>query len=137
MVMHALIRRVLGGIGLNPDRFSLQWASAAEAPRFVRLITEFTAQVRELGPLGSSEGLEGEELRQRLDKALQFVSDRKLRVAFGNLTRNLRKDGGYYWVYATVIPNVRNDEIVGYTSVRRKPSRKKVEECIALYPTLF
>jgi len=51
--------------------------------------------------------------------------------------KNLRKDGGYYWVYATVIPNVRNDEIVGYTSVRRKPSRKKVEECIALYPTLF
>ncbi len=94
MVMNALIRRVLDGIGLNPDRFSLQWASAAEAPRFVRLITEFTAQVRELGPLGSSEGLDGEELRQRLDKALEFVSDRKLRVAFGNLTKNLRKDGG-------------------------------------------
>ncbi|MGZ8191002.1 MAG: PAS domain-containing protein, partial [Methylococcaceae bacterium] len=25
----------------------------------------------------------------------------------------------------------------GYTSVRRKPSRTKVEECIKLYPTLF
>lgn len=51
--------------------------------------------------------------------------------------KNLRKDGAYYWVYATVIANIRNGEVKGYTSVRRKPSRKKVEECIALYPTLF
>ena len=50
--------------------------------------------------------------------------------------KNLRKDGGFYWVYATVIPNVRNGEVVGYTSVRRKPSRKKVEESAALYKTL-
>jgi aerotaxis receptor len=51
--------------------------------------------------------------------------------------KNLRKDGGYYWVKATVIPNVRGGKVVGYTSVRRKPSRSKIDECIALYPTLF
>ncbi|WP_045223720.1 PAS domain-containing protein [Methyloterricola oryzae] len=51
--------------------------------------------------------------------------------------KNLRKDGGYYWVKATVVPNVRQGKLVGFTSVRRKPSRRKVEECIALYPTLF
>lgn len=51
--------------------------------------------------------------------------------------KNLRKDGGYYWVYATVIPNIRNGEIISYTSVRRKPSAQKVAECITLYPTLF
>lgn len=51
--------------------------------------------------------------------------------------KNLRKDGGYYWVKATVIPNIRAGKLVGYTSVRRKPSRSKIEECIKLYPTLF
>ena len=51
--------------------------------------------------------------------------------------KNLRKDGGYYWVKATVIPNIRNGKLVAYTSVRRKPSRTKVDECIKLYPTLF
>lgn len=51
--------------------------------------------------------------------------------------KNLRKDGGYYWVKATVIANVRGGQVVGYTSVRRKPSRSKVEECSKLYPTLF
>ncbi len=47
--------------------------------------------------------------------------------------KNLRKDGAYYWVKATVIPNIRNGELMGYTSVRRKPSRSKVEACTALY----
>ena len=51
--------------------------------------------------------------------------------------KNLRKDGAYYWVHAAVVPNIRNGRIVGYTSVRRKPSRSKVAECAALYPTLF
>ncbi len=51
--------------------------------------------------------------------------------------KNLRKDGGFYWVFATVIPNVRDGKVVGYSSVRRKPSLKKVKECIELYPTLF
>lgn len=47
--------------------------------------------------------------------------------------KNLRKDGSYYWVYATAVPNVRNGVIVGYTSVRRKPSRTKINELIPLY----
>jgi aerotaxis receptor len=47
--------------------------------------------------------------------------------------KNLRKDGAYYWVYATAIPNVRNGDVVGYTSVRRKPSRSKVDHCTTLY----
>jgi PAS domain S-box-containing protein len=51
--------------------------------------------------------------------------------------KNLRKDGGFYWVKATVIPNIRNTKVIGYTSVRRKPSRQKIAECMRLYPTLF
>ena len=51
--------------------------------------------------------------------------------------KNLRKDGAYYWVKATVIPNIRNGQLMGYTSVRRKPSRSKVDECTALYKTML
>ncbi len=53
------------------------------------------------------------------------------------IVKNLRKDGGYYWVKATVIPNIRDGKVAGYTSVRRKPSATVVDECIKLYPTLF
>jgi aerotaxis receptor len=47
--------------------------------------------------------------------------------------KNLRKDGGHYWVYATVVPNVRDGKIVGFTSVRREPSREKVAAAEAQY----
>ncbi|RDE18357.1 PAS domain S-box protein [Motiliproteus coralliicola] len=50
--------------------------------------------------------------------------------------KNLRKDGAFYWVKATVIPNIRDGEVVGYTSVRRKPSRSKIRESEELYETL-
>ncbi len=50
--------------------------------------------------------------------------------------KNLCKDGSHYWVYATVVPNVRRGETVGYTSVRRKPSRSKIEAAIAQYATM-
>ena len=51
--------------------------------------------------------------------------------------KNLRKNGGFYWVYATVVPNIRDGEIQGYTSVRRKPSRSKVTELGALYEQML
>ncbi|MFM2121464.1 MAG: hypothetical protein RL722_2932 [Pseudomonadota bacterium] len=51
--------------------------------------------------------------------------------------KNLRKDGSHYWVFATAIPNVRGGQVVGYTSVRRKPSRAKVQEHRELYARLL
>ncbi len=33
-----------------------------------------------------------EEARKRIDRLIELVSDRKLRVGFGNLTKNLRKE---------------------------------------------
>lgn len=51
--------------------------------------------------------------------------------------KNLRKNGGFYWVYATVVPNIRDGELKGYTSVRRKPSRSKVNELSALYQQML
>jgi PAS domain S-box-containing protein len=50
--------------------------------------------------------------------------------------KNLRRDGGYYWVYATVIPKVVDGVVVGHTSVRREPSRAKVEELAGVYATM-
>jgi aerotaxis receptor len=51
--------------------------------------------------------------------------------------KNLRKDGGYYWVYATVIPKIRDGRIVGHTSVRRQPSRRRVATAAELYASLL
>ncbi len=92
MGVNGLIKKVLTEVGLDHRRFDLKWASAAEAPRFVKLITEFTARIKELGPLGEAEGISPEEAKKRAEKALAMVSDRKLRMGFGNLTKTLRKE---------------------------------------------
>jgi PAS domain S-box-containing protein len=52
--------------------------------------------------------------------------------------KNLSKDGGYYWVYANVTASLdTNGRIVGYYSVRRKPSETGIEVCSGLYAKLL
>ena len=95
MGVDALVRQVLRDVGLREERFSLRWASAAEAPLFVRLITDFTEEMRELGPLGQAEGLSQGEVKERLQTALDAVSSRKVRISFGNAAKAVRKDGNF------------------------------------------
>ena len=92
MGMDALVRKVLRDVGINEERVFLDWASAAEANLYVKLITEFTQKMKDLGPLGEAEGIEPDELKARLEKALEAVSSQKVRISFGNATKAVRKD---------------------------------------------
>ncbi len=49
---------------------------------------------------------------------------------------NNTKDGGYYWVNATVFPSKTADGQTRYVSVRTKPTKDEIANAIALYPTL-
>jgi len=49
------------------------------------------------------------------------------------LVKNRRKNGDHYWVEASVSPIVENDQVVGYASVRVKPSRQDVEKADKAY----
>ncbi len=55
---------------------------------------------------------------------------------WSGIVKNLRKDGGYYWVYATVLRRVKSNGDVTYLSIRRTPDRASVEACIKLYAEL-
>lgn len=46
-----LLRRVLTGLGIEPERVKLVWASAAEGTRFASETTAFVEEIRKLGPL--------------------------------------------------------------------------------------
>lgn len=41
---------MLEDFGIEPERFRLEWVSAAEAPKFAEVMREFTDQIKELGP---------------------------------------------------------------------------------------
>jgi hypothetical protein len=129
MGMNALVSNVLEGIGVNPERFSLQWASAAEAPRFVKLITEFTNKIKELGPLGQAEGIEPDEMKARLDKALAAVSSRKVRMVFGMTTKSIRKEGIFTPEYINaVIGEKLSKAITGALTAEPKEEAKPAPE---------
>lgn len=49
------------------------------------------------------------------------------------IVKNRCKNGDYYWVEANVTPLRQNGQVVGYMSVRNKPTRRQIEEAEALY----
>lgn len=54
------------------------------------------------------------------------------------LVKNRRKNGGFYWVRANVTPMVdrQRGEIVGYMSVRVKPTRAEIQEAEQVYAAI-
>ena len=47
--------------------------------------------------------------------------------------KNATKDGGYYWVFATVYPFESSDGSKGYLSCRRKPTNEEIQKAETLY----
>jgi len=86
--MMLLTRKLLEHIGINPERLRLEWVSAAQGNRFAEVVTDFTNKLKELGPLGSSEGIEENRMKLKLEAAkslvpyLKLVERESLRVRF-------------------------------------------------------
>lgn len=49
------------------------------------------------------------------------------------IVKNRCKNGDYYWVVANATPFYENEQLVGYLSVRSKPSREQINEADAVY----
>lgn len=52
------------------------------------------------------------------------------------IVKNRSKNGDYYWVDATVTPIKEANQITGYVSVRKKPSRRDITRAESLYATI-
>ena len=86
---------ILKSLKINTDRVALEWASAAEGPLFVNLITEFTSKIKDIGVLGISEGLNREELMRKINAASMAVEGMKLRMAFAKQAKQIKKNEAY------------------------------------------
>ena len=86
-MMH-LAKKLLAHVGVNPDRLRLEWVSASQGIRFAEIVTDFTARLKELGPLGSGEGMDQNALKLKLEAIrkllpyIKLVEREKLRVRF-------------------------------------------------------
>ena len=43
------LKEILEKVGINPERFHLEWISASEGKRFSEVVTDFTDQIKQLG----------------------------------------------------------------------------------------
>ncbi|HEY3352922.1 MAG TPA: hydrogenase iron-sulfur subunit [Polyangia bacterium] len=51
----ALLKRVLGQLGVEPDRVRLEWVSASEGERWQTVVNDMTEKVRALGPFARAQ----------------------------------------------------------------------------------
>jgi len=71
--MVLLFRKIMEHIGLNPERLKIAFMSGSEANVFVEAVNDFISKVKELGPLGKSEGIDREELKSKLAEVTRLV----------------------------------------------------------------
>jgi F420-non-reducing hydrogenase iron-sulfur subunit len=45
-----LLRKMLGQLGVEPERLALEWVGVGESAKLTKLVGEFTARVAQLGP---------------------------------------------------------------------------------------
>ena len=68
-----LFRKLMQRIGLSPERLRLEWIAASEGSRYAEVMNDFVNNLRELGPLGSSEQLEPDDVRGKLAAAGRLI----------------------------------------------------------------
>lgn len=52
------------------------------------------------------------------------------------VVKNRRSNGDHYWVTANAMPIIKNDKLIGYMSIRTKPSRTEIQEAESLYKAM-
>ncbi len=68
-----LAKRIMEHIGLSPERLRLEFMSGAEANVFVDVVNSHVNKVKQLGPLGESEGIDQNELKARIEKITKLL----------------------------------------------------------------
>lgn len=46
-----LLKKLFEQIGIEPERVRIEWISATESKKLVRVVNEFTEEIRKLGPI--------------------------------------------------------------------------------------
>jgi F420-non-reducing hydrogenase iron-sulfur subunit len=73
-----LCKKIMERVGLNPERLRIEFMSGADGGLLADVTNDFTRQVKALGPLGKSEGMNPEDLDSKLKAARKLVPYIKL-----------------------------------------------------------
>ena len=86
--MVQLCKKLMECVGISPERLRIEQMSAGEGIRFAEIMNDFSRKLRELGPLGKTEGTDTDRLKFRLQAVvklipyIRLVERERLRVHF-------------------------------------------------------
>jgi F420-non-reducing hydrogenase iron-sulfur subunit len=103
-----MLKKLMALTGLEPERLRLDWVSAAEGQRFAQIITDFTEQIRKLGPSPVCGEKPNLETLANLQAARNAAADFRLRVLVGRERELTEKSN----VYEEKIPQEQFDSLI-------------------------
>jgi len=68
-----IAKKMMKYIGLNPDRLRTEFMSGADGNLLAEYTDDFSGQIKELGPLGSSEELNRDELILKIESVRKLI----------------------------------------------------------------
>lgn len=83
-----LFKKIMERIGLNPERLRIENISAGDGILFTEIMNDFGNKVKDLGPLGTGEGIEEQGLKSKIEAVtslvpyIRLVERERLRVSF-------------------------------------------------------
>ena len=111
--MVLLGKKILAHIGLNPARLRIEFMTSGEGILFTEVVDDFCRQVRELGPLGRSEGINRDELRAKLKQVRKLIPYIKI-VKRDKLESRLESQAEYDEFYTQDEIDRLFNEVVSY-----------------------
>ena len=110
--MILLCKKIMERIGLNPERLRIEFMSGGEGHLFAEVVNSFGKKIKEVGPLGQSEGLDKKTLQFRLEAVNQLVPYLKL-VESQRMKASTKSEEAYRSFFSSEEVDRIFDELVG------------------------
>jgi F420-non-reducing hydrogenase iron-sulfur subunit len=115
-----MLKKLLALTGFGPERLRLDWVSASEGQRFAQIVTEFTDQIKRLGPSPVSGKSPDPKVLENLEAARNAASDFRLRVLVGKERELTEKNNVYNEKVSQEEFDSLLDEVVEAEFIRQK-----------------
>ena len=107
-----ILKKILERIGINPDRLRIECTSAGEGILFAEIMNKYCSEINDLGPLGSSEGIEKTVLKAKLAAVADIIPFIRL-VERERMRMPVKSEAAYHAFFTGDIFNKIFEETIG------------------------
>ncbi len=107
-----ILKKIMERIGLNPDRLRMECTSAGEGIRFAEIMNEYCTQLKTIGPLGASEGIDAATLKAKLEAVTKIIPFIRL-VERERLRMPVKSEEAYHAFFTGEMFNKIFEETIG------------------------